>query len=312
VLAAGTANLWRTPARARLRPWLLLVLFVVLNGVVTGLRRNFLEPDVLLATRYTCVSSLLWVGTAVVALVALERRQRRGPGARAAAAAVGLVLVGAGSWAYGRSYVHGLRFMQTISRDLEARLPFVLRYAEAPDETLERLYLSVPRLRLKAEALDRVRDGPFRRPLEHYLGARHARWRRLVGDGYRLASLPPPDIRATDGAHIVAAAGSARVARGEARRVALGAAARVLPSVSPRWRLAPGLVLDVRLRNAWYVEVGSAAQPPVLVPGVDAADGWRHFWIAVPDDLPGVGLILHYAADAPREDTLEVDVYTRQ
>lgn len=184
VVVAGGAWLWRRDAsdRALLVPWVALVLFTVLSGIMTGVGRLGVSLDQALASRYTTTSALFWVSVAALAALAMSRALRAHTeisrrvmtlGAVAVLAQV-MVLVGyAGSWAYGLG-------MAAVKHETLRRGGECLRfYRSAPPACLKLLYPDVAGLRDRASRLETLALGPFaasrrERPLASYAVAEGA------------------------------------------------------------------------------------------------------------------------------------------
>jgi hypothetical protein len=169
VIAAFTGCgvwLWTRSAAHRqiLLPWLLLALYAVLSGSMTGVGRAGFGVGQALVPRYVTISSLFWVSLLVVAALAVADLLQEGAIPRARAFAVVAItaslmtLAGVSyrlSWAFAEAGVknHHNRLLQI--RDC------LTHYERAPEPCLLLLYADADVVRSAAKILERLALGPF-------------------------------------------------------------------------------------------------------------------------------------------------------
>jgi len=175
------AWLWtRVPAyRRALMPWVLLGLYGISSGFMTGIGRIGFGVEQALSSRYVTISSLFWVSLAVIVVLAIAHLVHNATIAQGrvltvVAVAVSLIMLAGVS--YGVSSIRAITVLRTTSSELFRAGECLSYYDKVPDECLHALYPSVTILRERAHRLQELAVGPFaRRTLEQPLS-----WYTLV------------------------------------------------------------------------------------------------------------------------------------
>lgn len=156
-----------------LLPWILLGLYGILSGFMTGIGRAGFGEGQALAPRYITVSSLFWVSLAVIVALGIAHLLHDATVSRGRAlivVAVTAFLITLAGVSYGVSWIHAKAALESRSGALLRSGECLLYYDEAPDECLHVLYPDVPILRERAHRLESLAVGPFaRRKLERPL-----------------------------------------------------------------------------------------------------------------------------------------------
>jgi hypothetical protein len=142
-------------------PWVLLAIYVILNGALTAFGRLDYGIAQGASSRYRSMTFPFWVALAVISLLLYHRTQQQGHGravrfAGTAAAAICVVV-------YGLFYQQGVKTMRMRSRMLRQGFSAMLDYRNAPDEALEPLYPDASRVRMLSREMEGYRIGPFAR-----------------------------------------------------------------------------------------------------------------------------------------------------
>lgn len=158
--------LWaRSPGlRHTLLPWILLGLYGLLSGFMTGIGRAGFGVEQALASRYITISSLFWVSCAVIGALALTRYLADGAVPRSRALTVIAVtasLLTLAGVSYGASWIHAEAALKDSNSRMRRGGECLLDYDRAPDECLRFLYFDVALLRKYAQRLKSLSLGPF-------------------------------------------------------------------------------------------------------------------------------------------------------
>ena len=164
-LAAGAAWLLsRAPnARRAIQPWLLLALYAVMSGVMTGVGRLGSGLNQALASRYTTISTLFWVSILVVVALAVTDALRD-PSRRSRRALIGGLAV-AGALVLGLGYqassAFSGRLIVAYTDGVRLGGECLRFHPIAPDPCLKLLNPEVDVLRDHARRLEALGLGPF-------------------------------------------------------------------------------------------------------------------------------------------------------
>ncbi len=165
IVLAVALRSWRRRAAAdiaTIAPWVLLIVYVLANGVLTAYGRAALGPAQAMATRYAAIATPFWLALVVLTAVPMRRLVRESARPRVAvrAAFVGAALMGA---AYIGVYADTLVRMQRHARFMHQSLRYVRRYETSSDAMLAPLFPDPSRVRALARELDERHLGPFAR-----------------------------------------------------------------------------------------------------------------------------------------------------
>ncbi len=170
--------LWTRSAahRQALLPWLLLALYAILSGSMTGVGRAGLGVSQALSSRYVTISSLFWVSVIVVVALAIGRFLKDEAVSRTAGLAVVAVttsIATLGAVSYGVTWSRAEGAVKAHHEALLRGQECLLYYDRAPDECLRILYPDVQTVRQFARRLEALKLGPFapsqrERPLASY------------------------------------------------------------------------------------------------------------------------------------------------
>lgn len=173
-----SAWLWmRSPAhRHALLPWILLGLYGILSGFMTGIGRAGFGEGQALAPRYITISSLFWVSLIVIVVLAIPHLLEDGTVSRTRALAVVAVassLITLAGVSYGVSWIHAEAALKDHNSRVRRGGECLMYYDRAPDECLRILYPDVAILKKHAHRLQTLALGPFaqgklERPLSWY------------------------------------------------------------------------------------------------------------------------------------------------
>ncbi|MBI2217410.1 MAG: hypothetical protein HYU51_08940 [Candidatus Rokubacteria bacterium] len=175
-LVAATAWLWsRVPAaRPAVLPFMLLALYVAGSASMVGVGRLGMGVAQAVSSRYTTISSLLWVSVAVAVALAVAAALDAGRASRrvllAVLAPVVLVLLAAAA-SYASAWNRAGRMTLALETSHRVALECVRFYRVAPDDCLRMSYHDPGVLRQRAERLEALGLGPFRSPAPLPLGA---------------------------------------------------------------------------------------------------------------------------------------------
>ena len=171
--------LWaRSPGLRRpLLPWILLGLYGLLSGFMTGIGRVGLGVEQALSPRYITISSLFWVSCAVIGALALTRILADGAVPRSRALTVVAVtasLLTLAAVSYGASWIHGEAAVKGFNNGMRRGGECLLDYDRAPDECLRFLFPDVALVRKGAQRLESLSLGPFAQSKLEQLLSRYA------------------------------------------------------------------------------------------------------------------------------------------
>lgn len=163
-----SAWLWtRSPAhRHALLPWILLGLYGILSGFMTGIGRAGLGVGQALSSRYITILSLFWVSLIVVVVLAITRLLQDGAVSRTRALTVGAVTVSLLTLAglsYGASWIHAKKAVKDYNSRIRRGGECLMYYNGALDECLQLLSSNAALLRKAAYRLESLSLGPFAR-----------------------------------------------------------------------------------------------------------------------------------------------------
>jgi len=180
IVTFGWCGTWlwtRCPAyRHALLPWILLGLYAILSGFMTGVGRVGFGTGQALAPRYITISSLFWVSLVVIVALAntqlLEDPMVSRTRALTVVAVTASLIILAGA-SYGVSWTHAKAIPLGRHGALLRGRECLLYYDKAPDECFYVLYPDVATIRKYARRLESLALGPFaqselERPLSWY------------------------------------------------------------------------------------------------------------------------------------------------
>lgn len=147
-----------------LLPWILLGLYGILSGFMTGIGRAGFGEGQGMASRYITISSLFWVSLIVIVVLAITHLLEDGIVSRTrslAVVAVAASLITLAGVSYGASWIHAKAALESRSGALLRSGECLLYYDMAPDECLGVLFPDVVRLRKAAQRLETLSFGPF-------------------------------------------------------------------------------------------------------------------------------------------------------
>lgn len=159
-----------------LLPWILLGLYGILSGFMTGIGRAGFGEGQALAPRYVTISSLFWVSLIVMVVLAITRLLEDGTVSRTRALAIAVVaasLITLAGVSYGVAWIYAKAAIEGHNRALLRSGECLSYYDRAPDECLRVLYSDMAILREHAHRLESLAIGPFARwklewPLSQY------------------------------------------------------------------------------------------------------------------------------------------------
>jgi len=324
-LAIAAGGLWwqRAWRPSNALPWLLLVLFALLNAVLTGIGRAGFGLGQALSSRYATVAILFWIGWMVAVSVAFREAflqlGRVGRWGSLVASAFVCVFMFLG---YVRSYTRGSGEIEELSGQLRTGLSYLYQYQTAPDAPLLFLYPSPPAVRERAAQLDALDQGPFTFSMttSNLSHSSTDSWTGVLNSGDYAS-------RAYPGASITLMSGNAStVSTAEdiltfSNAGLAGSNFYVEATNASRWPLAlpfwPLEVIDVQSKTALYINIywntgaGLNEQQKSTLYAFDGADGWKHFRAPIWMRLSGFRVDLHYPTADPTPDSLRIIVYDR-
>jgi len=173
--------LWTRSAAHRhvLLPWLLLALYAVLSGFMTGVGRAGFGVGQALSPRYVTISSLFWLSVIVVVALAIAHFLKDEAVSRTSALAVVAVttsIATLGAVSYGMTWSRAEAWVKAHHAALLRGRECLLSYDRAPDECLRLLFahpIGAQIVRQYARQWEALKLGPFapsqrERPLSSY------------------------------------------------------------------------------------------------------------------------------------------------
>ncbi|MBI4379655.1 MAG: hypothetical protein HY574_00450 [candidate division NC10 bacterium] len=152
--------------RHPLLPWILLGLYSLLSGFMTGIGRAGYGVEQALGPPYVTISSLFWVSLIVIVVLAITRLVQDGTVSRIRAPAVVAVTVSLfilAGVSYGASWTHAKTALEHHSRVFLQAGECLPYYDRAPDDCLRVLWPDVSTFKKRAHRLETLRLGPFSR-----------------------------------------------------------------------------------------------------------------------------------------------------
>lgn len=177
-----SAWLWmRSPGLRHntLLPWILLGLYGILSGFMTGIGRAGYGVEQALGPPYITISSLFWISLVVIAALVIAHRLEDGTASKtrsqAAMVVIVFLLILAGV-SYGASWIHAEATLKSFHHAIRRGGECLLDYDKAPDDCLHFLWPDVSTLQERAHRLDVLKLGPFaqsrlERPLSRVNGS---------------------------------------------------------------------------------------------------------------------------------------------
>lgn len=318
------AKSWRQ-AWLKLLPWLLLMLFAGLNGVVSAINRTSFGVEAATAARYTTLGALFWIGLAASLLNVIPEyyrtsQLRRQVSGLAVAALLGLILLGG----YVVGYMHDYRLIVQNSVLYQNSLFFVYYYDSTPLETLIPL-LPIPHgpetIKELSWTLQQYREGPFQTTVDDYRQSVENRWqKRLTSVPYKIYPYSLENLRllAPNRQLVHLANNTLEFDTTKTSKMSFYTTDEKLGELRKPVLALGGdtQVLDVQSKNAYYATIEwesstKQALPTTIAYGLPDATGWKHFRVIVPDHIRGFSLDLHYSQEEP-SDNLKIDIYNRE